>query len=59
LRFLVDVQLPPALARWLRQRGHEADHVREIGLDAFPDRMIAAEAVKRGAAIITKDSDFT
>ena len=27
MRFLVDAQLPPALARWLAQEGHEAEHV--------------------------------
>jgi len=26
MRFLVDAQLPPALARWLAAQGHEAEH---------------------------------
>jgi hypothetical protein len=26
MRLLVDAQLPPALARWLVDRGHEAGH---------------------------------
>jgi predicted nuclease of predicted toxin-antitoxin system len=25
MRFLIDAQLPPALARWLAAQGHEAD----------------------------------
>jgi uncharacterized protein with PIN domain len=32
MRFLVDNQLPPSLARWLRDRGHDAEHVFESGL---------------------------
>jgi len=32
MRFLVDAQLPPALARTLEAGGHEAEHVADIGL---------------------------
>jgi predicted nuclease of predicted toxin-antitoxin system len=32
MRFLVDAQLPPALARWLGERGHSATAVRDAGL---------------------------
>ena len=32
MKFLVDAQLPPALARRLREAGHEAQHVEDIGL---------------------------
>jgi predicted nuclease of predicted toxin-antitoxin system len=32
LRFLVDQQLPPAMAAWLREQGFDAKHVREIDL---------------------------
>jgi predicted nuclease of predicted toxin-antitoxin system len=32
LNFLVDAQLPLALARWISDRGHHATHVFEIGL---------------------------
>ena len=27
MRFLVDAQLSPALARWLTEKGHHAEHV--------------------------------
>ncbi len=30
MKFLVDAQLPPALARWLAEAGFEAQAVREI-----------------------------
>lgn len=40
MRFLVDAQLPPALARWLASQGHQADHVGDLGLAAAMDRVI-------------------
>jgi len=32
MRLVVDAQLPPALACWLAQQGHEAEHL----FDRFP-----------------------
>ena len=58
MRFLVDTQLPAALARWLRERGHQAEHVLEIGLAQSKDIMVWRYAQEHGAAIITKDEDF-
>lgn len=40
MRFLVDAQLPPALARFLSDAGYEAEHVYDIGMDAASDRTI-------------------
>jgi predicted nuclease of predicted toxin-antitoxin system len=59
LRFLVDAQLPPALASWLRDRGHEADDVRDLGLEREPDSAVAASAANMEAVIVTKDADFS
>ncbi len=58
MRFLVDAQLPPALADWLRIRGHEAQAVRDIGLRDADDREIWTRAARDGAVIVTKDEDF-
>ena len=58
MRFLVDAQLPPALARWLVEQGHEAEHVHDIGLAGASDRAIWDEAVRRDAVIVSKDEDF-
>jgi predicted nuclease of predicted toxin-antitoxin system len=58
LRFLVDAQLPPALADYLRQLGHEAEHVNEIGSGAATDRAIWTYAKRHAAIIVTKDQDF-
>ena len=32
MTFLIDAQLPPALASWLIQQGHTAQHVDDLGL---------------------------
>jgi predicted nuclease of predicted toxin-antitoxin system len=44
MRFLLDMNLPPALAEWLRSEGHDAVHIREIGLAHLPDREVFARA---------------
>lgn len=56
--FLVDAQLPPALARWLSAREHESSHVADIGMQSASDRAIWNRAEKDGWIIITKDEDF-
>ena len=58
MRFLVDTQLPAALARWLGERGHRAEHVLEIGLAQSKDAVVWRYAQEHGAVIITKDEDF-
>jgi predicted nuclease of predicted toxin-antitoxin system len=58
LKFLVDAQLPPALARALSSLGHDAVHVADIQLHTARDFTIWKEAVRRGAVILTKDEDF-
>ena len=54
MRFIVDAQLPPALARWLTAQGHVAD--RQMA-DA-PDAVIWDFALQHSAIIVTKDEDF-
>lgn len=58
MRFLIDAQLPPALARWLAAAGHEAEHVADIGLASAQDDAIWSYADEFGAVIISKDEDF-
>jgi predicted nuclease of predicted toxin-antitoxin system len=57
MRFLVDARLPPALARWLAERGHTAEHGFDIGLHTADDRVLWDYAVSAGA-VITNDEDF-
>lgn len=58
MRFLVDAQLPPALARWLSENGQTAEHVADLGLETASDDAIRIEAAQRGAVIVSKDEDF-
>jgi len=58
VKFLIDAQLSPALALWLREKGHEAQPVREAGLREAEDGPIWSYALKNGLAILTKDEDF-
>ena len=58
MRFLVDAQLPPALARWLASRGYEAEHVGDTGMQAASDIVIWDYALASSAAIVTKDEGF-
>ena len=58
VRFLVDAQLPPALARRIEAQGHEAEHVADRGLATASDDAIRRYAERIGAVIVTKDEDF-
>lgn len=58
MKFLVDAQLPPALAHWLREAGHQAEHVQDAGLRDASDSAIWAYALSNAAIIVTKDEDF-
>jgi predicted nuclease of predicted toxin-antitoxin system len=58
MRFLVDAQLPPALARFPRERGHQAEHVIHIGLARASDPAIWRYAASNGLILVTKDEDF-
>ncbi|WP_425571936.1 DUF5615 family PIN-like protein, partial [Nocardioides dubius] len=59
MRFLVDAQLPLALARLLEEHGHQAEHVTDIGPGDAPDRELWRYALDNDAVIITKDEDFS
>jgi len=58
MKFLVDAQLPPGLAGWLRDRGHEAEHVFDKGMVAATDATIATYAEANGSVLVSKDEDF-
>jgi len=58
MRFLVDAQLPPALARWIESQGHVAEHVVDLGMADASDRSIWQVAKQTGTVIVSKDADF-
>lgn len=59
MRFVVDAQLPPALARLLNDLGHQAEHVADLNLLDARDPAIWDFALANDAAIVTKDEDFS
>ena len=58
MQFVVDAQLPPALARMLAGLGHTAEHVADIGLRDAEDSPIREYALEKEAVVVTKDEDF-
>jgi len=58
VKFLVDNQLPVALARFLEANGVESRHVLDLGLDEANDRTIWAYAKANGFTVVSKDEDF-
>jgi predicted nuclease of predicted toxin-antitoxin system len=56
--FLIDAQLPPALARWLSDQGHPSEHVFDFGGDGTTDSQVWARAIRNRSVIVTKDEDF-
>lgn len=58
MKFLIDHQLPPALAEFLRGLGHDSRHVRELGLKSDDDLAIWKFAAANDLILISKDQDF-
>jgi predicted nuclease of predicted toxin-antitoxin system len=56
--FLVDDQLPIALARWISRQSFTANHLKDVGLTGRPDDAVWSFAERAGAILISKDSDF-
>jgi predicted nuclease of predicted toxin-antitoxin system len=56
--FLIDAQLPPALARAVTDAGYPARHVSDVGLLHADDLPIWTFAQEQGCSLITKDEDF-
>jgi predicted nuclease of predicted toxin-antitoxin system len=58
VKFLVDNQLPAALARFLASRGVECQHVLDAGLADATDAEIWEHASRNDCVVISKDADF-
>jgi predicted nuclease of predicted toxin-antitoxin system len=59
VKFLIDNQLPEALAKYLCANGHDAQHVLKVGLASARDSDICKYAAEHDLAIVTKDEDFS
>lgn len=58
MRFLVDNQLPGALARFLRSHGQDAQHVLDLQMDEASDVDIWNLVASQDGALVSKDQDF-
>jgi predicted nuclease of predicted toxin-antitoxin system len=59
VRFLLDEMYGERVAELLRQRDHDAVHVRDIGLGGAPDADVLMRAADEGRTLVTENaSDF-
>jgi hypothetical protein len=59
VRFLIDEMFSSMTCTFLAQCGHDAVHVRDRGVNARPDGVVAAVAIREGRALVTENvKDF-
>jgi len=58
MRFLADMGVSTLTVKWLRSEGHDAVHLRELGLQRLPDEGILVKAREEGRIVLTMDLDF-
>jgi predicted nuclease of predicted toxin-antitoxin system len=59
VKFLVDEMFSPAVARHLTDLGHDAQHVRDLGLAGHTDDEVFARATAEDRVIVTENAgDF-
>ena len=58
MKFLIDMPLPPAIAAWLVDHGHDAVHAGDLGLHRASDSEIVAYARQESRTVITADLDY-
>ena len=60
MKFIVDTQLPPKLARYLKSKGHDCVHTTDFkDGHLLQDPEIILIAINEKRTVITKDSDFS
>lgn len=58
MKFLVDNALSPRLAEALRGAGHDAVHVRALGLSGATDEELFELAASQDPVLLSEDTDF-
>ncbi len=59
MRFLIDNALSPRLSEALCVAGHDAIHVRDIGLASAIDELVLARAEQEDRILVSADTDFS
>ena len=58
MKLLLDANLSPEVGRRLKEAGHDAIHIADIGLLTATDPIILRAAAKEERILLTADSDF-
>jgi predicted nuclease of predicted toxin-antitoxin system len=58
MRFLADAGVAGRVVNWLRERGHDAVHLRDQRLERLPDSEVFAKASAEKRVLLTFDLDF-
>ena len=58
MRFLADMNVDVRVVEWLRNRGHDAVHLRDEGLHRLPNGEIFRKAMTEDRTILAFDLDF-
>src|SRR3989338_4182484 len=58
MKFLLDMPISQTVASWLKGRGFDSVHAREIGLSRASDTDILKRAAQEKRIILTMDLDF-
>lgn len=59
MRFLADMGISPRTVAFLREAGHDAVHLMELGLDTLGDPRILQLARDENRILLTHDLDFS
>jgi predicted nuclease of predicted toxin-antitoxin system len=58
MRFLADAGISRKTVEFLKQLGHEATHVRTLGLQRASDAQVVEQARTDGSIVLSFDLDF-
>jgi len=58
MRFLADMGVATRIVQWLKDKGHDAVHLREENLHRLPNGLIFEKAYSEKRILLTFDLDF-